>query len=453
MAQQQMTSLFGPTPQDLLRQQQQADQELAMRQAQLGPGQGLMYQAASAGQRAGRNIAGLFGVEDPRLKEASAMQELKTAINTQWDGTDPVEAYKIMAKEAARLGLTQQSLAAAMQVKQAEEAKTKTGLETRVKEAQINKYVADKKASEARAESAGKPKTPEFVQLQNELSALETRLQSATDEAEADALLKRIDTLKKKIDKESSFAPPAPKSLEKVGVSTSGQIVYLNPNTNKQVIIDAKGEQVPYSGAVRESSGTTVNVNTAQESEFLKQLGKTDADTLQKARVLRQSAIGELENLNAMAERNAQGVTSGSFASGRVGVANFFNTIGLLGPADVQKLANSENFIKQAGDLVLSKIKPLGTQPSSSDRDFILKIIPQLENSPQARAELITFLQNKANKTIKEVNSMEQYALTSKKGLSGYVPTIPLTISPQPTKDVTKMTDQELIDAYKSGRR
>ena len=158
MAQQQMTSLFGPTPQDLLRQQQQADQELAMRQAQLGPGQGLMYQAASAGQRAGRNIAGLFGVEDPRLKEASAMQELKTAINTQWDGTDPVEAYKIMAKEAARLGLTQQSLAAAMQVKQAEEAKTKTGLETRVKEAQIGKYGAETTAAEAKAEAARREK-------------------------------------------------------------------------------------------------------------------------------------------------------------------------------------------------------------------------------------------------------------------------------------------------------
>jgi hypothetical protein len=158
MAQQQMTSLFGPTPQDLLRQQQQADQELAMRQAQLGPGQGLMYQAASAGQRAGRNIAGLFGVEDPRLKEASAMQELKTAINTQWDGTDPVEAYKIMAKEAARLGLTQQSLAAAMQVKQAEEAKTKTGLETEVKKAQIGKYVAQTGESEAKARAAEREK-------------------------------------------------------------------------------------------------------------------------------------------------------------------------------------------------------------------------------------------------------------------------------------------------------
>ena len=449
MAQQQDMGLFGVSPQDILAQQQKADQELAMRQAQFAPGQGLMYQAASAGQRAGRIIAGLFGIEDPALKEATQMDELKKAVASQWDGSDPEKALELFVQEANKRGFTSQAL-------KASEKLTDLKMKKEEKEAIIGLRKAQTTEAQRKGEAAGQEKRPEFVRLQEERNRLQQLFNMSTDDAEKEALAAQIAEISKYLGKQSSFAPTAPKedkSLIKVGVSTAGQIVYLNPNTNKQVIIDAKGEQVPYSGAVRESSGTTVNVNTAQESEFLKQLGKTDADTLQKARVLRQSAIGELENLNAMAERNAQGVTSGSFASGRVGVANFLNTIGLLGSADVQKLANSENFIKQAGDLVLSKIKPLGTQPSSSDRDFILKIIPQLENSPQARAQLITFLQNKANKTIKEVNSMEQYALTSKKGLSGYVPTTPLTISPQPTKDVTKMTDQELIDAYRSGRR
>jgi len=450
MAQQQDMGLFGvPSASDILRQQQQQDQMLAMRQAQLAPGQGLMYQAASAGQRAGRSIAGLFGIEDPALKEATEMDAVKKAVASQWDGSDPEKALELFVQEANKRGFTSQAL-------KASEKLTDLKMKKEEKEAIIGLRKAQTTEAQRKGEAAGQEKRPEFVRLQEERNRLQQLFNMSTDDAEKEALAAQIAEISKYLGKQSSFAPTAPKedkSLIKVGVSTAGQIVYLNPNTNKQVIIDAKGEQVPYSGAVRESSGTTVNVNTAQESEFLKQLGKTDADTLQKARVLRQSAIGELENLNAMAERNAQGVTSGSFASGRVGVANFLNTIGLLGSADVQKLANSENFIKQAGDLVLSKIKPLGTQPSSSDRDFILKIIPQLENSPQARAQLITFLQNKANKTIKEVNSMEQYALTSKKGLSGYVPTTPLTISPQPTKDVTKMTDQELIDAYRSGRR
>lgn len=150
MAQQQ--SLFGPSIYDVQQQQMQQDQELAMRQAQLGAGQGLMYQAASAGQRAGRSIAGLFGVEDPKLKEASARQELKNAISAQWDGQDPVEAYKIMAKEAARLGLTQEAIAAAAQVKAAEESKAKTELGKQKIEADIGLTQAQTEASKKTTE-------------------------------------------------------------------------------------------------------------------------------------------------------------------------------------------------------------------------------------------------------------------------------------------------------------
>ena len=448
MAQQDM-GLFGPSAAEVQRALDDRARLSNLEQAKLDPYQSIRLSMANYGTAAGKAIGGLFGIEDPALKEATQMDELKKAVASQWDGSDPEKALELFVQEANKRGFTSQAL-------KASEKLTDLKMKKEEKEAIIGLRKAQTTEAQRKGEAAGQEKRPEFVRLQEERNRLQQLFNMSTDDAEKEALAAQIAEISKYLGKQSSFAPTAPKedkSLIKVGVSTAGQIVYLNPNTNKQVIIDAKGEQVPYSGAVRESSGTTVNVNTAQESEFLKQLGKTDADTLQKARVLRQSAIGELENLNAMAERNAQGVTSGSFASGRVGVANFLNTIGLLGSADVQKLANSENFIKQAGDLVLSKIKPLGTQPSSSDRDFILKIIPQLENSPQARAQLITFLQNKANKTIKEVNSMEQYALTSKKGLSGYVPTTPLTISPQPTKDVTKMTDQELIDAYRSGRR
>jgi hypothetical protein len=375
MAQEQMTSLFGPTPQDLLRQQQQADQELAMRQAQLGPGQGLMYQAASAGQRAGRNIAGLFGVEDPRLKEASAMQELKTAINTQWDGTDPVEAYKIMAKEAARLGLTQQSLAAAMQVKQAEDAKTKTGLETRVKEAQINKYVADKKASEARAEAAGKPKTPEFVQLQNELSTLETRLQSATDEAEADALLKRIDTLKKKIDKESSFAPPAPKepkSLQKVGVSTTGQIVYLDPNTSRQVTINAEGQQIPFAGQIREGVGPSITLNTPQTAALVAQ---------------GQSATKQITDRVSAIDSSLTLINKGtpfSEAALRQEISSIFGDANKA-KTEIEALANTGSLDQRIANRITQFINGKDTKVTNEDRRAVLLALREKEKAQYER--------------------------------------------------------------------
>ena len=427
MAQQQ--SLFGPSIYDVQQQQMQQDQELAMRQAQLGAGQGLMYQAASAGQRAGRSIAGLFGVEDPKLKEASAMQELKNAINTQWDGQDPVEAYKIMAKEAARLGLTQQALGAAMQVKQAEEAKTKTGLEEEVKRAQIGKYGAETTAAEAKAEAARREKlTSPFGKIEVDKFTPES-----LDKFQQSGNYKDL-------------VPTDPTKYTDPYMSTGADgrpiLVQRNLRTNQVEPVD-------------KSSKVNVSATAGmppQEVEFQKEIGKEDAKAVVEARKLRATAVGELNSLNEMAQRNAKGITSGTFASGRVGVANFFNTIGLLGSQDVQKLANSEVYSKSAGDLVLAKIKALGSNPSNADREFVARIVPQLENSPQARAELISYLQKRANDVIKESSNLESYARQNK-GLSGYTPTIPLTISPQTAKKASDMTDQELIDAYKSGRR
>ena len=370
MAQQQ--SLFGPSIYDVQQQQMQQDQELAMRQAQLGAGQGLMYQAASAGTQAGRSIAGLFGVEDPKLKEASAMQELKNAINTQWDGQDPVEAYKIMAKEAARLGLTQQALGAAMQVKQAEEAKAKTGLETRVKEAQIGKYVADKKASEARAEAAGKPKTPEFVQLQNELSTLETRLQSATDEAEADAILKRITTLKKKIDKESSFAPPAPKELRKVGVSTTGQIVYLDPNTSKQVTINADGSQVPFAGQIREGSGTNINLSTPENAALI---GRFETSTKQIT-----DRVSAIDSSLTLINKG----TPFSEAALRQEISSIFGDANKA-KTEIEALANTGSLDQRVANRITQFINGKDTKVTNEDRRAVLLALREKEKAQYER--------------------------------------------------------------------
>ena len=131
-------SLFGgPSPADLLRQQQMEDQALAMRQAQLGPGQGLMYQAASAGQRAGRSLAGLFGIEDPAMVESKKMEQIKQLVKQNWDGEDPLEAFKLTAKYAADAGLMNQAMSAAMQVKAMEADRSKTELSKKETEARI----------------------------------------------------------------------------------------------------------------------------------------------------------------------------------------------------------------------------------------------------------------------------------------------------------------------------
>jgi len=427
MAQQQ--SLFGPSIYDVQQQQMQQDQANAIAQARLTPYQSIRAGMGMAGTQAGRAIGGLFGVEDPKLKEAAARQELKNAISAQWDGEDPAEAYKIMAREATRLGLTQEAIAAAAQVKAAEESRTMGELKRGLLEAQIGKTGAQKTQAEALAEKARKEQ--------------EVKLFGNVDPA--------------KFTPESLEAFKQSRNYKDLVPvdSTKYSDVYQIPGADGRPMAVQRNLKTNQIEPVDKASRVNVNASAnmpPQEVEFQKQIGQEDAKAVVKARELRTTAIGELNSLNEMARRNQQNITSGTFASGRVGVANFFNTIGLLGANDVQKLANSEVYTKSAGDLVLAKIKALGSNPSNADREFIVRIVPQLENSPQARAELISYLQKRANDVIKESSSLESYARQNK-GLSGYVPTIPLTISPQTAKKASDMTDQELIDAYKSGRR
>ena len=93
--------------------------------------------------------------------------------------------------------------------------------------------------------------------------------------------------------------------------------------------------------------------------------------------------------------------------------------------------------------LVLAALNnKLGGGVSNQDAQRISEIFPQLENSPAARKELIDIVVRSANKTIGEVNNMEQYARKNR-GLSGYVPTIPLVRS-SGTNPASGMTDAQL---------
>ena len=198
MAQQQM-SLFGPSAFDIQRQQAQQDQANAVAQAQLTPFQSIRASALMSGTQAGRNLAGLFGIEDPALSEAKKMEELKAAVASQWDGNDPLEAYKIFAKEASARGLTQAAIGAATQVKAFEADREKTALGKRKAEAEITlagarvgQAEAAAKASEAKASAAGQLKPSELGTLQAERDALRTRMQNSTSPLEQEELRQRI---------------------------------------------------------------------------------------------------------------------------------------------------------------------------------------------------------------------------------------------------------------------
>jgi hypothetical protein len=153
MAQQDM-GLFGPSAAEVQRALDDRARLSNLEQAKLDPYQSIRLSMANYGTAAGRSIAGLFGIEDPALSEAKKMQELKAAVASQWDGNDPLEAYKIFAKEASARGLTQAAIGAATQIKAFEADREKTALGKRKTEAELDLVGAQTEAAKKATERA-----------------------------------------------------------------------------------------------------------------------------------------------------------------------------------------------------------------------------------------------------------------------------------------------------------
>ena len=195
---------------------------------------------------------------------------------------------------------------------------------------------------------------------------------------------------------------------------------------------DGKQKRVLYTGGVDQTT-TKISQSVSQKGEtaFVEKLGALDAKDVSDARGLRDNSIAALSTLNDLAKLNEQGIITGTYASGRVGAANLLNTLGLASPKDQAALAASENYQKTSGDLILKTLGGrLGAGFSNEDRKFIAGLIPQLENSAQARRALIERMQLVNEKIIKETTRLEDYARANN-GLKGFKPDIPLIYAPK----------------------
>ena len=205
-----------------------------------------------------------------------------------------------------------------------------------------------------------------------------------------------------------------------------------NPELVQKAVVDKDGNIIgrigePYS---RFTSKQSISVDAKGETEFVKKLAGLDAKRVNDAADARDNAIAGLTNLNQLSNLSEKDLIGGAFATTRVGAVNFLNTLGLTGATDIDKLSRSEQYAKTASDLVLQTLGGrLGAGFSNEDRKFIEKIVPQLENSADARRQLITFMQTKFNNIVNEADRLETYARENN-SLKGYKYTTPLPKTP-----------------------
>jgi hypothetical protein len=213
-----------------------------------------------------------------------------------------------------------------------------------------------------------------------------------------------------------------------------------NPELVQKAVVDKDGNIIQRIGdpISRFTSKQSISVDAKGEAEFIKELGKLDAREVDNARLQRNNAIATLNSLDQLAQLNNQQLIGGSFATTRVGAANFLNTIGLASANDISRLSTSQQYEKVAKDIVLQTLGgKLGAGFSNEDRKFIEALVPQLETSAEARRKLIEFMQGKFTKIADESTRLENYARTNK-GLGGFEPRLPLPKAPQTTTQYTR---------------
>jgi hypothetical protein len=449
------------SPQQYQQNQLAQFQNRAFQEVQLNPFQQAALGARTAGYQLGQGVGGALGGQDPQLQIISRRQALASQLNPN----DP-ESYMKIAEIAAQSGDQQFAIAVADAGRKAmgdfaliqQRNRERQGADPFQQIIRSGKYTP---ASLSAYQKSGN--VADLVLLEKE-GAITNEIQNATKlalqkgaegtpefNAEFSAQLTRLTT------KEPKDISP---NVKEVGVAEGTRApVYLDVVNDQQFTYqkgaDGKQVRVPYIGGVdRTTAKISATASSQQETEFSKDLGKADADRVKNAMNTRDNAIGSLNSLNRLNELNQQDLISGSFASGRVGATNLLSTLGLVSGKDVDRLSASENYQKTAGDVILATLGGrLGSGFSNADREFIQSLVPQLENSPQARKQLIEFMVKKNQGIVDETTRLENYARDNK-SLKGYVPKIPIiNLKSGSTKLPSQMSRQELINAIEEKKR
>ena len=432
MAENIVAGLFGLTPEMYGEQQRRSALQEGITLAQLDPaarGAALTYGGARG---LGTAIAGAMGIEDPQLKLIST----RNTIAQQIDQTNPESILK-GAQMLAQMGDQQGAMALAQYARQAQGDV-----------AQTKQRLAAAMASEAAASRERLQNDP-FQKL------VESGKYTPASLAEYQRTGLPADLVLYEKPEKALGA-----NIKEIGVAESTrEPVYLDVNADQQFIYkkDETGKQVrvPFTGGVDRTTAKT-NVGGIKlpegESEFVKEMGKIDAKKVSEAVLARETATSTINSLNKLASLPDNQLITGQFATGRVGATNLLVTLGLAAPSDTNKLVSSQEYQKVAGDVILQTLGgKLGSGFSNADREFIQGLIPQLETNPNARRQLISFMQNKNQEIVKESIRLENYA-RSNRGLTGFEPKIPMSVAPSQPRPYSGLSDAELKAKIKAAQ-
>jgi len=448
-----MGNLFGVSPAIYEQNKEEATRKQALEFSKLDPYERTNAMAFIGGRGLGNIVGGALGAQDPVMMMLSQRAEL----GQQFDLSTPT-GFKSLAKELLVKNDPQGAQIALQK-----------GSELELRESQIAKNLSEKMTNEQRnalnyASTIAPQGTPEFNEayktkfneLTSKTDATSKEIQIAAAIAAANFTVGSPEYKERyKTELTRLTTKENKENINKVGVATgTRKAVFIDVNNDQLFVYqdgaDGKQIRVPYSGGIDQL--TSKNEAQRIQTKFEELLDKKDADRVDAAMTLRDNSITALNSLKRLNELDQSALVGGAFASNRVGFLNFLNTLGLTSDKDQNNLAKSENYQKTAGDVILATLGgKLGAGFSNEDRRFIESLVPQLENSPQARKQLIEFMVKKNQTIVNETTRLENFARDNKT-LKGFVPTIPIVLL-QPVTNANRLSEIDAEIARKQAQK
>jgi hypothetical protein len=156
----------------------------------------------------------------------------------------------------------------------------------------------------------------------------------------------------------------------------------------------------------------------AAQDTFSENTAKNDAAKLEQWRTAADAGRNIVATAGRLKQIAASGVFEGGGAQAKTAAASLISGFTGITP---KELAGSEMFNAEAADLVMSRIKELGQNPTDSDLKFIKQMVPQIEKSPAARDALIKWMEEKGEATIDRYTRADKWG-REKGGLGGFDP-------------------------------
>jgi hypothetical protein len=365
MAQQQM-SLFGPSLAQAQAGLMQEDEAITSRLAQLTPEQQLTRVALQGGRQAGRALGGLFGIEDPRLKEAAQQEAIfKELKDSGVDFKDPEKLYSALIDAYQARGMLEKAIVASAKLEDIKSTKLKSEAELGLKSAQATKALADAK----KALTENLPTVAKLQKLRDDLRAARPNAESDQQLAEIDQKLKELDSA---INKESTFAPSAAPKPESFGVdreATSQALYGKRFGELTQQEQQAVNKQVEESARAKQPN---ITINTPQTAALVAQ-GQAATKQIND----RVSAIdSSLTLIN-------QG-TPFSEAALRQEISSIFGDANKA-KTEIEALANTGSLDQRIANRITQFINGKDTKVTNEDRKAVLLALRKKEQAQYER--------------------------------------------------------------------